>query len=98
VAEFRFNFVFLETAREDYLALSEANQATIDGLIDLIRVDPWIDPANHKYRFPTTVFDLIAYDDGVWPVMYHILDDSVVELWAVERADPNWPADINYRL
>lgn len=89
MAEFTFDFVFLSTFREDYLALDRAAREMVGTVISRVREDPWIDRSRHKYQFPTTVFDLIVYDDHTWSVVYRIVDASVVELWAVERSDPN---------
>ena len=87
MASNRFDVIFSPNARAFYNSLDALGQAEVTRIIALITLDPWIDGVT-KFEYVSQVVVLTAYDDGDWVILYRILDDRVIQLWAIERADP----------
>jgi hypothetical protein len=77
----------LAPAQAFYRGLSDAERAEIDRLIAILRLDPKIDGL---YKFEIQLQPVVGtiYDNGSWVITYRIVDNYVIEIWGIERADP----------
>lgn len=69
-----------------FKALNETDQAAVDRLVGLIRLDPKIDGV-HKFMFASEVVIFTVYDNGSWTIIYRI-DGTDIQIWGIERSDP----------
>lgn len=83
-----FEAVYRGRFRGQFNVLSELEQAEVERLIRLIEIDPQIDNV-HKADILVPPLVLRVYDNGIWRIVYRVVDDRFVELYAVTRI---WPS------
>ena len=82
-----FEAVFRGQFRCQFDALSEAERAEVERLIRLIETDPHVDNV-HKAEILVAPLILRVYDNRIWRIVYRVVVDRFIELFAVTRI---WP-------
>jgi hypothetical protein len=52
-----------------------------------ICLDPFVDGVR-KFLFSAEVLVFTVYDDSRWVILFRLINDAVVQVYAIERADP----------
>ncbi len=82
-----FDYVLLPEPRRFLFGLDPDERAEIDRRIEFLCADPYADGVR-KFVFPSQVLILTVYDDGDWVIVYRLLENFVIQILGIERADP----------
>ena len=81
-----FDLLIRGEARRFYESLSGTEKEEVENILALLQSDPWVDSVT-KFVMPAQVVVLTVYDDRRWVVVYRFLNNLVLHIWAIERAD-----------
>jgi len=80
--------VYRPSAAEAFEELDPDDQEEVDRIIRNICDDPWIE-APYKVPFMMPPAVAVLYDDGVYWIVYHLPDNTTVDVWMIGKApDP----------
>lgn len=82
-----FDLLVRGEARRFYESLTGTEKEEVERILALLQSDPWVDSVT-KFVMAAQVVVLTVYDDGRWVVVYRFLNNVVLHIWGIERADP----------
>ena len=82
-----FEAVFVGRFRAQFDSLSDLDREEVQRLIRLIELDPHVDNV-HKAELLVAHLIPRVYDNGLWRIVYRVVGDHFVVLFAVTRI---WP-------
>src|SRR3712207_5225136 len=74
-----FSVRVLRPAEDFYVSLTAEEQAEVRRLIDILRIDPYIDGV-HKFHYPSEIVVLTVYDSGTWAIVYRLAGNTELEV------------------
>jgi hypothetical protein len=64
--------------------LDEVWQQELDARLAYLESGPWLD-GRRKFEFPLPPLILWLYADGVWRIVYRVVDNAFVEVYDIQR-------------